>query len=51
MDKTRYSEDKDGFKADWDGNIWLCNEWNKESILIINSSKASVTNGYYKVPI
>ncbi|MDW7775208.1 MAG: hypothetical protein SCH39_02590 [Methanosarcinales archaeon] len=51
MDKTRYSEDKEGFKADKTGNIWLCNEWNEESILIINSNKASVTNGSYKVPI
>ncbi|MDW7775203.1 MAG: M12 family metallo-peptidase [Methanosarcinales archaeon] len=48
MDKTRYSEDKEGFKADKTGNIWLCNEWNEESILIMNFNKASITNGSYK---
>lgn len=46
MDKTRLSEDPDGFKADPFGHIWLYNE---ESILIINSNKSDVTNGSYKI--
>ncbi|MDW7775211.1 MAG: hypothetical protein SCH39_02605, partial [Methanosarcinales archaeon] len=51
MDKTRYSEDKIGFILDWNGNIWLCNEWNEESIIIINSTKVDVTDGSYGIPI
>ena len=50
MDKTRFSDDPEGFKADPFGHIWLCNEWNEESIFIINSNKAGVTNGSYKIP-
>ncbi|MDW7777146.1 MAG: M12 family metallo-peptidase [Methanosarcinales archaeon] len=51
MDKTKPTEDWDGFKADPTGNILLCNEWNEESIQIINASKTEVTNGIYKIPI
>lgn len=49
MDKTRLSEDTEGFKADPTGNIWLCNEWNEESIEIINANKVKKTNGIYKI--
>ncbi|MCX9014816.1 MAG: hypothetical protein OIN89_08505, partial [Candidatus Methanoperedens sp.] len=49
MDKTKYSDDPEGFKADPTGNIWLCNEWNEESIEIINANKSKKTNGSYKI--
>lgn len=48
MDKTKPTEDWDGFIADPTGNIFFSNEWNLESILIINANKTYVTNGSYK---
>ena len=48
MDKTKPTEDFWNFILDWDGSILTCNEWNEESIQIINSKKIEVTNGSYK---
>ncbi|MDW7777367.1 MAG: hypothetical protein SCH39_13665, partial [Methanosarcinales archaeon] len=50
MDKTRPMEDFWNFIFDWNGNIWTCDEWNEESIQIINSKKIEVTKGNYEKP-
>ena len=49
MDKTKPKEDLWNFIKDYDGSIWTCNEWNEESILIMNRNKVDVTNGSYKI--
>lgn len=51
MDKTSPKEDFWNFIKDYDGNIWTCNEWNEESILIMNRNKVDVTNGSYKITV
>jgi hypothetical protein len=45
MDKTKPSEDFDGFYDEHWGNIYFTHKWNPESIQIINSSKIDMTNG------